>query len=62
MVLEQVLAQLRAELKRVQEAIVVLERLADNLQKAGPKRVGSMKAQKLGSGERSRAPKPAEQM
>jgi hypothetical protein len=53
MVLEQILAQLYAELRRVQEAIVVLERLADNLQKAGPKRANAMKALKLAARERN---------
>lgn len=57
MVLEQVLAQLRAELRRVQEAIVVLERLANNLQRPGAKRVGQSKAQKLDPTERVRAAK-----
>jgi len=61
MVLEQVLAQLRAELRRVQEAIVVLERLESNLQRSGSKRgrSGSARGQSSDSAERGRGSKAA---
>ena len=61
MVLEQVLAQLRAELRRVQEAIVGLERLESNLQRSGSKRgrSGSGRAQTSDSAERGRGSKTA---